>query len=104
MVYNSRGSFGDDRLTNRRSFVDRVQSTLVRLSMKQLILLCLAATVVIKVSWKGDQASSPVDYLAEADTNQPTDDVSDPQPAPVAPEISWVEQLERLPELSLPGG
>lgn len=104
MVLSARRSFGDDRTTTRRSAVDRIQSTLARLSLKQLILLCVAFTILIKISWRGDKSPDGTEYPTELNQVDPIEQQVDEQPEVVVPQLSWAEQLEQLPEISLPGG
>ncbi len=104
MALSNRRAFGDDRPPSRRSFVDRVQSTLARLSLKQLILLCLVATFLVRIGWKTDEATSGPGYLSEQDTDEVPEDQPDEPVAAQAPIKSWRDQLDDLRELKLPGG
>ena len=104
MALSNRRLYGDDRPVSRRSIVDRVQSTVARLSLKQLVLLCVVATLVARIGWKGDSSSSEGPYSDELDEQEAAEEQSEEQPVTQAPFKSWRDQLDDLRELKLPGG
>jgi len=85
--------------------MDKLPSALTRLSIKQLVLLCLAFTLVVKVGWQGQSNRGEPDSMSELGALDDQDDLTAEQPTTGgSPQLSYKEQMELVPELSLPGG